>query len=50
MKVKQDERLNSKTDKKSTMPAHLDSFTFSNSERYNNNFLHEIDGLNTNNV
>ena len=50
VKVKQDERLKCETDLKSTMPVHLDSFTFSNSEKIMKNFLHEIDGFLTNYV
>ena len=49
-KLKQNDGLESETNLKNTMPAHLGSYILSISKRINSNFLREIDGLKMNNV
>ena len=48
MRVNKNKSLECETDLENTRPAHLVSFHLSNSKRIMNNFIHEIDGLETN--
>ena len=50
VKMKDDEGLEDHVKKVNTMPLHLGAFVLSNSKRNMNNFIHAIDGFNSNDV
>ena len=50
VKLKMDDRLDCDNDVKNTLPSHLGAFILSNSKRFMNNFIREINGFYNNSI